>query len=252
MAVMHPASQEKSQTTRTTPPSITITMSTTFLNARVLNKVAKELYTFQEKPVEGLSVSYDDEDMSEIYATIDGPMDTPFEGGQFKMKLTLGSDFPSAPPKGFFQTKIFHPNVSTQGEICINTLKKDWKPELGLTHVFLTVKCLLINPNPESALNEDAGRLFMEDYEEYAKVAALWTSVHAQPSKLSKGGKDGQQDDDEQNSSNSTSTTKENETDNQSVSSQTLSVKVKKNKNSGDKKSKSKSKKKAKAGAKRL
>eukprot|EP00003_Mantamonas_plastica_P018605 TRINITY_DN303_c0_g1_i4.p1 TRINITY_DN303_c0_g1~~TRINITY_DN303_c0_g1_i4.p1 ORF type:complete len:221 (+),score=25.22 TRINITY_DN303_c0_g1_i4:423-1085(+) len=151
MAVMHPASQEKSQTTRTTPPSITITMSTTFLNARVLNKVAKELYTFQEKPVEGLSVSYDDEDMSEIYATIDGPMDTPFEGGQFKMKLTLGSDFPSAPPKGFFQTKIFHPNVSTQGEICINTLKKDWKPELGLTHVFLVSFILqtpLLHPIP--------------------------------------------------------------------------------------------------------
>lgn len=26
------------------------------------------------------------------------------------------------------------------------------------------VRCLLIEPNPESALNEEAGRLFMEDY----------------------------------------------------------------------------------------
>jgi len=25
---------------------------------------------------------------------------TPFEGGLFKMKLVLGSDFPNAPPKG--------------------------------------------------------------------------------------------------------------------------------------------------------
>ena len=27
------------------------------------------------------------------------------------------------------------------------------------------VRCLLIEPNPESALNEEAGRLFMEDYQ---------------------------------------------------------------------------------------
>ena len=34
-------------------------------------------------------------------------------------------------PAGFFLTKIFHPNVAKNGAICVNTLKKDWKPELG-------------------------------------------------------------------------------------------------------------------------
>ena len=29
------------------------------------------------------------------------------------------------------------------------------------------IKCLLIIPFPESALNDEAGRLFMEDYDEY-------------------------------------------------------------------------------------
>jgi len=29
-------------------------------------------------------------------------------------------------PSGYFITKIFHPNVSKNGEICVNTLKKDW------------------------------------------------------------------------------------------------------------------------------
>ena len=110
-----------------------------------------------------------------ILATIDG---TPFEGGVWKVKLTLDNDYPSAPPKGFFVTKIFHPNVSLKGEICVNTLKKDWKPELGVRHVLLTVKCLLIHPNPESALNEEAGKLLLEKYEDYCKHAALMTGVH--------------------------------------------------------------------------
>jgi hypothetical protein len=37
----------------------------------------------------------------------------------------------------------------------------------------------LIAPNPESALNEEAGRLQLEDYEDYAKRAQLMTSIHA-------------------------------------------------------------------------
>ncbi len=38
---------------------------------------------------------------------------------------------------GYFVTRIFHPNVAKNGEICVNTLKKDWKPTLGLRHVLL-------------------------------------------------------------------------------------------------------------------
>jgi hypothetical protein len=34
-------------------------------------------------------------------------------------------------------TKFFHPNIATSGEICVNTLKKDWNPTLGLRHVLL-------------------------------------------------------------------------------------------------------------------
>lgn len=62
---------------------------------------------------------------------------TPFAGGVFRMRLVLGKDFPAVPPKGYFLTKIFHPNVGHKGEICVNVLKRDWKAELGLRHVLL-------------------------------------------------------------------------------------------------------------------
>lgn len=42
-----------------------------------------------------------------------------------------------------------------------------------------TIKCLLIHPNPESALNEEAGRLLLEDYAEYESRARLLTEIHA-------------------------------------------------------------------------
>lgn len=51
----------------------------------------------------------------------------------------------------------------------MNTLKKDWNPkDWNISHIFEVVKCLLINPFPESSLNDEAGKLFMEDYEEFS------------------------------------------------------------------------------------
>lgn len=77
-------------------------------------------------------------------------------------------------------TKIFHPNINVQtGEICVSTLKKDWKKEYGVGHILITVKCLLIHPNPESALHEEAGKLLLEAYDDFAKHAKLMTDVHA-------------------------------------------------------------------------
>lgn len=62
---------------------------------------------------------------------------TPYEGGVFRMKLVLSRDFPASPPQGFFLTKIFHPNVAKNGAICVNTLKRDWKPDHGIKHILL-------------------------------------------------------------------------------------------------------------------
>ena len=68
---------------------------------------------------------------------------------------------------------------------CVNTLKRDWKSDLGLRHVLLTIKCLLIVPNPESALNEEAGKLLLEHYDDYCARAKLYTDIHAKPSESS-------------------------------------------------------------------
>jgi ubiquitin-conjugating enzyme E2 S len=94
----------------------------------------------------------------------------------------LDSDFPRTPPKGFFLTKIYHPNVAIKGDICVNTLKRDWNPaKWSLAHILGVIRCLLIIPFPESSLNEEAGKLFMDDYEEYARMAKMMTKIHATP-----------------------------------------------------------------------
>lgn len=74
---------------------------------------------------------------------------------------------------------VFHPNISSTGEICVSALKKDWQSTSSIAHILSVIKCLLISPNPDSALNADAGRLLQESYETYVATAKLWTGVHA-------------------------------------------------------------------------
>jgi len=144
-----------------------------------LRRVMRELAELKNNPPEGIRIQTSEEDMFDVTGIIEGPEGTPYAGGYFKVKFKFTEDFPNSPPKCWMATKIFHPNVSKSGEICVNTLKKDWKPEYGVGHILTTVKCLLIYPNPESALDEEAGKLLLENYHSYCERAKLITSVHA-------------------------------------------------------------------------
>lgn len=151
----------------------------------VIKQISRELIELTKNPCEGIKVVFNEDDVTSVQADIDGPSGTPYFGGSFRIRLVLGKNFPISPPKGFFVTKIFHPNVGRNGEICVNTLKKDWNQDLGIKHILLTVKCLLIVPNPESALNEEAGKMLLEQYDDYCKRAKMMTEIHAPKVKIS-------------------------------------------------------------------
>lgn len=103
---------------------------------------------------------------------------TPFEGGYFKLTIDfLAGDYPNSPPHCLLRTKsehlrsnvrsaeltcgtVFHPNVSTKGDICVSTLKKGWDAQTGVDFLVRTIISLLLDPNPDSVLDQaEAGRL---------------------------------------------------------------------------------------------
>ena len=145
-----------------------------------MRTLMRELKQLATSPPAGVRfLPRDDDVYLEVHAELEGPTETPFAGGRFAVKLVLDSSYPASPPRGFFLTKIFHPNVSPAGEICVNALKKDWEPGMGLAHLLKVIWCLMLVPFPESALNDDAGRLFMESYGEYFKKASMMTQIYA-------------------------------------------------------------------------
>jgi ubiquitin-protein ligase len=124
------------------------------LPPKVIKDLARELKNLDESPPEDIAVFVNEDNFSNITADIEGPHGTPYEGGVFRMKLILSHDFPQTPPKGYFVTRIFHPNIAKNGEICVNTLKKDWKPTLGLRHVLLVMSmhldCVILHDSVTS------------------------------------------------------------------------------------------------------
>eukprot|EP01132_Coremiostelium_polycephalum_P002802 gene2802-3483_t len=115
-------------------------MSSENLPPDVIKRILKELKELSSNQLEGVTLLPCEEDISNIDAIITGPSGTPYENGYFKARLTLCTEFPKVPPKATFMTKIFHPNVSKKGEICVNTLKKDWSEDLGIKHILLVCK----------------------------------------------------------------------------------------------------------------
>ena len=168
------------------------TQSRPSLNARMIKILWRQQQELLKKSPDHVTPIINDEDPIDIQADIEGPEGTPYECGIFRVRLFIPNEFPQIAPKGFFVTKIFHPNVSEKGEICVNTLKRDWNPkQWSLYNLFEVIKCLLIVPFPQSSLNEEAGKMFMDNYDEYFRVAKMLTDIHAKKKTVQKDNDEG-------------------------------------------------------------
>ena len=142
---------------------------------RILSEV-KELRSeknqyYYAKPIE--------DNLYEWIASIRGPKQTPYENGVFTIHIVLPEEYPFKPPKLQFITKIFHPNISYNGDICLDLLKKEWSPILNISSLLLSIISLLNDPNPEDPLVDNIAYIYKNNKEEYKKIAREWTINYA-------------------------------------------------------------------------
>jgi ubiquitin-conjugating enzyme E2 S len=124
--------------------------------------------------------AYDSSELTSLDILLAGPPGTPYETGVWRLHLDIPPTYPAAPPTAHFRTRLWHPNIDeATGAVCVETLKRDWSSALKLRDVLVTISCLLIQPNPASALNEAAGKLASEDWAGFCRRAKLMTGIHA-------------------------------------------------------------------------
>jgi ubiquitin-conjugating enzyme E2 S len=78
------------------------------------------------------------DDLLQLTILLCGPQSTPYSEGMWKLQLKIPQDYPNSPPKAFFRTKIWHPNVEeSTGSVCLETLKRDWDRKLTLRDILI-------------------------------------------------------------------------------------------------------------------
>mmetsp|Transcript_104628 Transcript_104628/g.337351 ORF Transcript_104628/g.337351 Transcript_104628/m.337351 type:complete len:176 (+) Transcript_104628:58-585(+) len=125
-------------------------------------RLAKDVAALQDKALakDGIALEMLGSDPQSFTALIAGPVHSAYCGGVFRLGVQVPDDYPLSPPQMKFLTRIWHPNVSTDGTICLDTLRLQWSPRLTLEKTLLSVLALLSDPNPDHGLNSDALALY--------------------------------------------------------------------------------------------
>ncbi|XP_041995546.1 ubiquitin-conjugating enzyme E2 36-like [Salvia splendens] len=142
-------------------------------------RIIKETQRLLNEPAPGISASPSEDNMRYFNVIILGPSQSPYEGGVFKLELFLPEDYPMAPPKVRFLTKIYHPNVDKLGRICLDILKDKWSPALQIRTVLLSIQALVSAPNPDDPLSDNVAKHWTANESEAVETAKEWTRLYA-------------------------------------------------------------------------
>ena len=94
--------------------------------------------------------------------TLIPPQGTDYEGGFFKIEAKFRENYPETAPILKFITRIFHCNVNSDGHICLNSIKYNWRKSLSMEDVLNHVMILLYKQNPGDPFNRSAADLYKE------------------------------------------------------------------------------------------
>mmetsp|Transcript_50034 Transcript_50034/g.82947 ORF Transcript_50034/g.82947 Transcript_50034/m.82947 type:complete len:148 (+) Transcript_50034:66-509(+) len=142
-------------------------------------RINKELQDLGKDPPSNCSAGPVGSDLFHWQATIMGPPDSPYQGGVFFLNIHFPTDYPFKPPKVNFTTRIYHPNINSNGAICLDILNSQWSPALTISKVVLSICSLLTDPNPDDPLVPEIARIYKQDRGKYETTAKEWTRKYA-------------------------------------------------------------------------
>ncbi|KAL0724856.1 hypothetical protein Bca4012_039455 [Brassica carinata] len=149
----------------------------------------KQLKDLCKHPVDGFSAGLVDENnvfsgasQSWIPKKLCCPLSDSSEGGFFNAIMTFPEDYPNSPPTVKFTSEMWHPNVYSDGKVCISILhppgddpngyelaSERWTPVHTVESIVLSIISMLSGPNDESPANVEAAKEWRDNRAEFRK-----------------------------------------------------------------------------------
>ena len=146
------------------------------------NRIKKEYQDLQKEKNSNVLVKLVNNDYRHWKGRIKGPIDTVYQGGIFDVDIIIPDDYPFKPPKMKFDTKIWHPNISSvTGAICLDILKNEWTPALTIRTALISLQALMCEPVPNDPQDAVVAKQYMSDIKLFNQTAKHWVEEYANP-----------------------------------------------------------------------
>eukprot|EP00049_Salpingoeca_infusionum_P018355 m.356888 g.356888 ORF g.356888 m.356888 type:complete len:177 (+) comp17651_c0_seq1:80-610(+) len=116
-----------------------------------------------------VELEIDDPDNLMEFRFIIKPDEGMYNGGKFVFSVNVGQEYPDRPPKVLCQTKIYHPNIDLDGNVCLNILRDDWTPVQTFQSIAYGLIFLFLVPNPDDPLNREAAQMLAQNKEQFKR-----------------------------------------------------------------------------------
>ncbi|KAM9118038.1 ubiquitin-conjugating enzyme E2 C-like [Pangshura tecta] len=118
-------------------------------------RLQQELMALMMAGHKGISTFLESDNLFRLIGT-----GTVYEELRYKLSLEFPDGYPYNAPTVKFLTPCYHPNVDTQGNICLDILKDKWSVLYDVRTILLSIQSLLGEPNIESPLNTHVAELW--------------------------------------------------------------------------------------------
>lgn len=140
----------------------------------------EEMREFQKNGQPGIACFPINFRLDHLLAGIEGPPDTPYEGGVFWIEIRPPfRQYPFKPPIVQFLTRIYHPNIDSRGKICLDILEDQWHAGHTIRSLLISVCSLLDDPGLNDPLVPEIAETYCQDYSLYCENAKTYTARYA-------------------------------------------------------------------------
>lgn len=143
------------------------------------SRIWEEWNDIMANPLTYVGVGLDKGNIRKWRASIIGPDETPYAGGCFIAEINFPNDYPATKPTFKFATRIYHPNISERGGICLDVINQKYRPEYKISYLLQCITAMLKYPNGKHGLRGDLVSQFNERYQEYFEMARKETYEYA-------------------------------------------------------------------------